>query len=179
MDTRLALAVGLVVGLVVGAAGGAAAGAALVPTQSVSSPSFSTSTGTGCVSNPTTGGWVGQVPNGETRTVALNFTFTHDVTDVNVRANLTEPSPGHYRFTVEVAPDDGAKGQPPADCTPRTTFDALLSLPGDYRTVTVVLDGAVVTQVEHPEDSFASFRTLSGNYSVNVDEDGASRLDSS
>ncbi|AZH26040.1 hypothetical protein [Haloplanus aerogenes] len=179
MDTRLALAVGLVVGLIVGAAGGAAAGAALIPTQSVSSPSFSTSAGTGCVSNPATGGWVGQVPNGETRTVALNFTFTHDVTDVNVRANLTEPSPGHYRFTVEVAPGDGAKGQPPADCTPRTTFDALVSLPGDFRTVTVVLDGAVVTQVEHPEDSFATFRTLSGNYSVAVDEDGASRLDSS
>ena len=179
MDTRLALAVGLVVGLLVGAVGGAAAGSALVPTQSISSPSFSTSTGTGCVSDPATGGWVGQVPSGGTRTVALNLTFTHDVTDVIVRPNLTETSPGHYRFTVEVAPGDGATGQPPADCTPRTKFDALVSLPGDFRTVTVVLDGAVVTQVEHPEDSFATFRTLSGNYSVAVDEDGASRLDSS
>jgi len=131
------------------------------------------------VSNPATGGWVGQVPSGETRTVALNFTFTHDVTDVNVRANLTESSPGNYRFTVTVVPGDGAKGNPPTDCPPRTTFDALLSLPGDYRTVTVVLDGAVVTRVEHPEDSSASFRTLSGNYSVAADEDGASRLDSS
>jgi len=107
--------------------------------------------------------------------VALNFTFTHDVTDVNVRANLTESSPGHYRFTVAVVSGDGTKSQLPADCTLRTKFDGYVSLPGDFRTVTVVLDRAVVTQVEHPDHSFATFRTLSGNYSVAVDEDRASR----
>lgn len=169
MDTRLALAVGLVVGLLVGAAVGAGAGTALVPAQTVSSPSFSTSAGAGCVSDPATGGWVGQVPSGETRTLPLNLTFTHDETDVTTRANLTESSPGQYRFTVLVVPGDETKGQAPEGCTPRTEFDALLSLPGDYQTLTVVLDGTVVTRVENPEHSFASFRTLSGNYSVNVD----------
>jgi hypothetical protein len=169
MDTRLALAVGLVVGLLVGAAVGAGAGTALVPAQTVSSPSFSTSAGTGCVSDPATGGWVGQVPSGETRTLPLNLTFTHDETDVTTRANLTESSPGQYRFTVSVVSGDETKGQAPEGCTPRTEFDALLSLPGDYQTLTVVLDGTVVTRVENPERSFASFRTLSGNYSVNVD----------
>jgi hypothetical protein len=165
MDTRLALVVGLVVGLLVGAG----VGTALVPAQTVSSPSFSTSAGTGCVSDPATGGWVGQVPSGETRSVALNLTFTHDETDVTTRANLTESSPGQYRFTVSVVPGDETKGQAPEDCTPRTEFDALLSLPGDYQTLTVVLDGTVVTRVEQPDHSFASFRTLSGNYSASAD----------
>jgi hypothetical protein len=165
MDTRLAL----VVGLVVGAAVGAGVGTVLVPAQRVSSPSFSTSSGTGCVIEPATGGWVGQVPGGETRTVALNLTFTHDRADVTTRANLTESSPGSYRFTVAVVPGDGTKVQPPEDCTPHSEFDALLSLPGDYQTLTVVLDGTVVTRVENPDHSFASFRTLSGNYSATAD----------
>jgi hypothetical protein len=169
MDTKLALVAGVAAGLLVGAAVGAAAGIALGPSQTVSSPSFSTSSGTGCVSDPATGGWVGQVPDVETHTVAFNLTFTHDLADVTPRANLTQSSPGHYRFTVAVAPGDGTKEQPPADCTPQTEFDAVLSLPGDYRTLTVVLDGTVVTRVENTDHSFASFRTLSGNYSVAAD----------
>ncbi|MBX0297559.1 hypothetical protein [Haloarcula nitratireducens] len=54
-------------------------------------------------------------------------------------------------------------------CTPRPEFDGLLSLPGDYQTLTVVLDGTIVTRVEQPDHSFASFRTLSGNYSASDD----------
>ena len=164
-DSRQFLLLGLVVGVLVGAA----AGFYLAPTERVASPSYGMSTGTGCATDPATGGWVGQIPAGETRTIAFNLTFTHDAADVDVRGNLTESGPGTYRFAVLVTPGDGEKGEPPEGCTPRTTLDASISLPSDYRTLTFVLGDDVVTRVENPEHSFATFRTLSGNYSVSVE----------
>lgn len=163
-DTIQVFALGAVLGLLVGAA----VGFALVPTERVASPSSATSAGTGCVPDPATGGWVGQVPAGETWTVALNLTFTHDVADVDVRGNLTQSAPGAYRFAVLVTAGTGPKGEPPADCRPRTVLDATISLPGDYRTLAILLGDTVVARVEKPEGSFSTFRSLSGNYSASV-----------
>lgn len=162
--TGLALVVGVVIGLVVGGILGGAA----VPTDRVSSPSLVTAAGTGCVDDPDTGGWIGQVPGGERRTVVLNLTFTHDVADVDVRGNLTERGADGYHLAVLVTPGDGGKEAPPGDCQPRTTLDATVSLPAEAGSLTVVLDETMVTRVDPPEGSFATFRTLSGNYSVRV-----------
>lgn len=163
-DTRQVFVLGAVLGLLVGGA----VGYALVPTERVSSPSYGMSTATGCATDPETGGWIGRVPASETETIVLNLTFTHDVADVDVRGNLSESAPGRYRFAVLVTPGEGGKGEPPEDCTPRTTLDASVSLPNDYRSLAVLFDGTVVTEVGNRERSFATFRTLPGNYSASV-----------
>ena len=165
-DSRQLFVLGLLLGLLVGGATGVTL---LAPAERTTSPSFSTASVTGCVPDAASAAWIGQVPTDEGQLVAFNATVLHDTPDLDLRANLSEPSPGRFQFAlVPTRGDSERKGDPPADCQPRTTLDATISLPADYEMLTIVLGESVVTRVENPDTSVATFRTLPGNYSASL-----------
>jgi hypothetical protein len=155
MDSRLSTFAG---GLLVGALATALVlGTLVVPTAGVSVPSHSTSAGTGCLTGEEPRAWVGQAPSLDHVSVYLgNYSFTHDASSVRIETNLTAVGSGDWRFTMTTVPDDGKPAS--EDCRPRTTFDAAMALPSDFRTLTVVHDGERVASVENRER--ARFRYL-------------------
>lgn len=158
------LVVGVVIGLVIGSAGpslfGLAGAGASTPTESLSF-----SSGTGCGPAPQSTGWVGQQPIHDVMAVSFNYTVAHETTAVDVNASLDPSANGDYFLRIETSPDRAAsakKGPAPEGCQPRTTIDASMTVPRDYDTITVVVDGERVTTIENTDSSFARYRPVHG-----------------
>lgn len=162
---RQDVVVGLVAGLVVGLAVGAAAVGGLGTTVRTSSASMTVETGTGCVV-PTgpTAGTVGVVPVADGTVVNLNLTIVHEVAAVNVSTDLAESNGGAYVLAVSVSPDRTAstrKGEPPADCQPRTAVRAGGFVPAGVETLRVTYNGTEVATVDG-DGAFATIPRLNG-----------------
>ncbi|GKZ13952.1 hypothetical protein [Haladaptatus sp. T7] len=161
------LTLGLVVGLVVGSAGSSLFESPAGARNGVEIPSESlvTATGTGCSATVDTGGWVGQQPIHDVMAVSFNDTIAHEATVIDVNATLESGADGDYFLRIETSPDPATsakKGSPPDDCQPQTTIDAAVTVPRDYDTITVVIDGETVTTVENDGSSFARYRPVNG-----------------
>ena len=154
--------VGAVVGLVVGGAVVAGAGAWLLPGDRSVSPTASMTTATGCVADPTEGGWVGRVTVEERVVVVFNYTLVHDAAELDVRGDLESPTDRRHEFAITTAPvTDGGKGTPPSDCRPRTEIEASVSLPREFGTLTVTVDGRPIARVTSGPSAGPSFRRIS------------------
>jgi hypothetical protein len=130
------------------------------PTVGVTVPSHSTSAGTGCLTGDEPPAWVGQIHDRDHASVYLgNYSFTHDAPSVRVETNLTEVGTGDWRFTMTTVPEENGESAR-EDCQPRTTFNAAMALPADFRTLTIVHDGEQVARVENRNS--ATFRYIQG-----------------
>lgn len=158
------LVAGVVIGLVVGSAGSSLFGTpADASDASIPSESLVTATGTNCSATVDAGGWVGQQPIHDVMAVSFNYTIVHDATAIDVNASLEPSANGDYFLRIETSPDRDAsakKGSAPEGCQPRTTIDASVTVPRDYDTITVVIDGEQVTTIENTDSSFARYRQL-------------------
>ncbi|REA01369.1 hypothetical protein DEQ92_18680 [Haloferax sp. Atlit-6N] len=132
-----------------------------LPTETTTSPTSSMTTATGCLLADETApsSWVGRMPAGEQTTVAFNRTFTHDAPSVVVRGELDTAEDGVYVYRITTAPDEDGEKEPSDDCVPRTTLDAVVSVPSDFDSVTVTFDGEEMVRFE-AGDSSPLFRTL-------------------
>ena len=154
--------VGAVVGLVVGGAAVAGAGAWFLPADRGVSPTASMTTATGCVADATEGGWVGRVTVDERVVVVFNYTLVHDAAELEVRGDLQNPTDRRHEFVITTAPvTDGEKGTPPSDCRPRTEVEASVTLPREFGTLTVTIDGRPVARVASGPSAGPSFRRIS------------------
>jgi hypothetical protein len=157
----------VVIGLVVGSGGSSLVGLSTntMDGGEIPSESLVTATGSGCSATVDAGGWVGQQPIHDVMAVSFNYTVAHETTAIDVNASL-EPSPnGDYFLRIETSPDrevSAKKGSAPEDCQPRTTIDAAMTVPRDYDTITVVVDGERVAAIENTDSSFARYRSLNG-----------------
>ena len=152
---------GLLVGVLVGGLLVAGAGAWLVPAEQTASPAASMTTATGCVADPAEGGWIGQVTTGDDAVVVFNYTLVHDDAEIEVSGDLQNPAEGRHVFAITTAPvADSQKGTPPADCQPRTTIQAAVTLPSEFGALEIVIDGDVVATVESTPDAGPSFRPV-------------------
>ncbi|WP_423745834.1 hypothetical protein V5735_07740 (plasmid) [Haladaptatus sp. SPP-AMP-3] len=160
------LTLGLVVGLVLGSAGSSLFSFPANARNGVEIPSESlvTATGTGCSATVDTGGWVGQQPIHDVVAVSFNDTIAHEATAIDVNATLDSGADGDYFLRIDTSPDHAASAKKgsPDDCQPRTTIDAAVTVPRDYDTITVVIDGETVTTVENDGSSFARYRPVNG-----------------
>ena len=161
-DERLpTFLLGVLVGVLVGGLVVAAASAWLVPAERTTSPAASTSTATGCVADPTEGGWVGRVTTGDDAVVAFDYTLVHDEPEIDVSGDLQNPAEGRHVFAITTAPvTDSRKGTPPADCQPRTTIQVAVTLPREFGALDFAIDGDVVATVESAPDAGPSFRPV-------------------
>ena len=152
---------GLLVGVLVGGLLVAGAGAWLVPVERTASPAASMTTATGCTPDPTEGGWVGKVTTGDDAVVVFNYTLVHDDAEIEVSGDLQNPAEGRHVFAITTAPvTDGQKGTPPADCHPRTTIQAAVTLPPEFDALEITIDGDLVATVESAPDAGPSFRPV-------------------
>ena len=153
--------VGAVVGLVIGGAAVAGAGAWLLPADRTASPAASMTTATGCVADPTEGGWVGRVTVDERVVVVFNYTLAHDATELEVRGDLQSSTDRRHEFALSTAPvTDGEKGTPPSDCRPRTEVEASVTLPREFGTLTVTVDGRPAARVTSGPSAGPAFRPI-------------------
>ncbi|WP_458207867.1 hypothetical protein [Haladaptatus sp. NG-SE-30] len=159
MDSRTwSLVSGIIIGLVLGVV---VMQFVTPPLSGTSVPSHGLSTATGCVDEDDPRAWIGQVPNGDHRSVYLmNYSFVHDEPDIEVRADLNESAPGEWVLAVTTSPGNSEK-QPSDDCQPRTTMDASVALPTSAETLTVTIDGKQVAIIETQAHS-PRFRHLDG-----------------
>lgn len=159
------IAVGLLVGLLLGGLGALAVSGP--PTASIdpANPPATVETATGCVPERTVGtGWSYQVASGDTHTVTANVTVGH-AADESVNGSFERVAPGEYAFRVETV-SAGRSGQSP-DCPTGSTAQATASLPTDWRTVSVVVDGETVATVTNDGETTAELRTFAfGNASA-------------
>lgn len=118
------------------------------PMSGTSVPSHGMATATGCLGADDPRGWVGVVPDGDYRAVYLmNYSYTHDATDVEIRAELTESAANAWVFAVTVTPGTERK-EVPDDCQPRSTIDASIALPAAAESLTITVDGEPVADVD-------------------------------
>ncbi|KAB1194044.1 hypothetical protein GJR96_11585 [Haloferax sp. MBLA0076] len=152
----------LVAVFVVGVVLGGATVAFVTPTEMAASPTSSISSGTGCLaadeSSPAS--WVGRTPAGEQTTFVFNRTFTHETPSVRIDGTIENPEDGVYIYRVTATPEEDDK-PPSDDCTPRTTMDAVVSIPSDHESFTVTFNGEEMVTLEN-EHSAPLFRTLEG-----------------
>lgn len=163
---RQDVATGLVAGLVVGVVVGAALVGGFGTTVRTSSASMTVETATGCVAPdaPTTG-TVGVVPVADGTVVSLNLTLVHAVAAVNVSTDVAEAADGAHVLAVTAGPDRRAsarKGEPPADCQPRTVVRGVAFVSGDVETVRVTYNGTEVASLTADGGAFASVPRLNG-----------------
>lgn len=152
----------VVVAFLVGALVGAGAVTVVFPAEQTVSPTSSYAAATGCLApdERAPASWVVRVPSGDRTTFVFNRTFTHDPASVRVNASVETESEGDYVYRLTTEPDpDAAEKEVPEDCTPRTTLDAVVSVPSDYRTFTVVVDGRELVTIEN-DGSQPLYRTL-------------------
>lgn len=142
-ETRRLLAV-FAVGLLVGVAATVAAGLGFQQSMSVSVPSVTVTDECGDGGEST--GWAAQVPNQGYNTVLLNNSIAGPV------ANSTlEHSEGEYRLLLGT--ESSADG---------CHYDAAMSLPTGFESVTVVHDGRDVLTITNRMDASARFWRLNG-----------------
>lgn len=161
------LVAGLLAGLLIGGFG-ALAFVGGPPTASIdpANPPATVETATGCVPERNVGtGWSYQVASGDTYTVTANVTVGH-AADESVNGSFERVAPGEYAFRVETV--SAGKAAQPTDCSTGSTAQMTASLPNDWRTVTVVVDGETVTTVRNDGETTAelgtfAFGTVSGN----------------
>lgn len=161
----------VVVAFLVGALVGAGAVAFVTPADRTVSPTSSYTAATGCLApdERAPASWIVRVPGGDQTTFAFNRTFTHEPASVRLNASVESPSEGDYVYRLAVEPDpDADQKTVPDDCTPRTTLDAVVSVPSDYRTFSVVFDGRELVTIEN-DGSGPLYRTLErGNETARV-----------
>ncbi|SFH06883.1 hypothetical protein SAMN04488063_0074 [Halopelagius inordinatus] len=150
--TMRALVAAFLVGLLLG--GGAVA--YVLPSSVTTSPTSSLGAATGCQADAPTEpvSWLVRVPDGDRTTFVFNRTFSHEEPSLRLEGSVEQPEPGEYVYRIDAAPDSDEK--PAADCTPVTRLDAVVSVPSDYRTFSVVYDGDELVTVEKG-DSLPAF----------------------
>jgi len=139
-ETRRLLAVFLV-GLLVGVAATAAAGLGFQQSLSVSVPSVSVTSGCGEPTDAT--GWAAKVPNQGYETVLLNRSIEGPI------ANTTLTGEGDYRLTLMTERVE-----------PGCHYEAALTLPNEFDSLTVVHDDREVVSIRNREDTNARFWRL-------------------
>jgi hypothetical protein len=123
-------------------------------------------TATGCVPERNLGtGWSHQIASGESDTVTANVTVDH-AADEQVDGSFERVAAGEYAFRVETVP--GGKGGQAPDCPTGSTAQTTASLPPDWRTVTVVVDGETAGTARNDGETTAELVTFAfGNASEN------------
>ncbi|UPW00088.1 hypothetical protein M0R88_16430 [Halorussus gelatinilyticus] len=165
-----AVAVAFVVGTVVGAVGWVGFGAPLGqadsdPGPDPESPPVSVGkSGGGCLDTRANAGWVHEVAVGHSFAVTLNATVVHE-RGQTVDATVTQVTPGAYRIdlrTVAEEPrtsDERKSESPPEGCRVATDLRLSASLPTDYRSFEVTIDGRTLLTAEN-EDTTADLYRL-------------------
>jgi hypothetical protein len=163
----IGLIVGVVAGLVIGvvlasagipAIGGPPGGTGTGDGPDPADPPGSLSTATGCVPGADVGtGWAHEVASGDSRTFTANVTVAHDARET-VNASFETIRPGEYAFRVDVV--EGGKGGSPG-CATGSTAQVAASLPVEYESVTVVVDGETIATVANDGDTIADLYRFS------------------
>ncbi|KAB1196057.1 MULTISPECIES: hypothetical protein [Haloferax] len=153
----------LVAVFVVGVVLGGASVAFVTPTETTTSPTSSISAATGCLAPDETApsSWVVRMPAGEQTTFAFNRTFTHETPSVRIDGTVETVADGEYVYRLTTGPDEDSQKPPSDDCTPRTTMDAVVSIPSDYESLTIVFDGEEMVTIEN-DGSNPLYRPLEG-----------------
>ncbi|MCO8267362.1 hypothetical protein NKF06_12385 [Haloferax sp. AB510] len=154
-----ALVAVFLVGLVLGGVGVTF----VTPTETASSPTSSIAAATGCLVDGETApsSWAVRMPAGEQTSFAFNRTFTHDTPSVRIDGDVEMVADGEYVYHLTTSPDEDSEKTPSEDCTPRTTMDAVVTIPSDYETFTVTFDGEAMVTIEN-DGSGPLFRSLEG-----------------
>jgi len=159
------IAVGLLLGLLLGSVG-ALAFTGSPPTTSIdpANPPATVETATGCVPERNVGtGWSHQIASGESYTVTANVTVGH-AADESVNGSFERVAPGEYAFRVETV--SAGKAAQPTDCPTGSTAQLSASLPNDWRSVTITVDGDAVATVRNDGETTAELQTFAfGNAS--------------
>ncbi|WP_411963671.1 hypothetical protein [Haloferax sp. YSMS24] len=153
----------LVAVFVVGVVLGGVVVASVSPTETTVSPTSSITAGTGCLAADETApsSWVVRMPAGEQTSFAFNRTFTHETPSVRIDGSVETVADGEYVYRLTTSPDEDSEKTPSDDCTPRTTMDAVVTIPSDYETFTVTFDGEEMVTFEN-DGSNPVYRTLEG-----------------
>lgn len=149
----------ILLALVIGIAIGAAGVLFLTPMEETTSPTAATSTATGCSDEPLPQGWLAQIADEDARLVVLNVSIGHEAPGLDLTSSLDEVAEGTFRFAITSAPST-EKADPPTDCQPRTTVEAVISLPADYETLEIAIDDDPLATVKNTEESFPSIRRV-------------------
>lgn len=159
-----AFLLGAAVGVLVGGLVVAVAAGWLVPADRTTSPTASMTTATGCHEDPSEDGWVGHVPVEDRAIVVFNYTLLHDAADVEVQGDLQNPAEGEYVYAITTAPaTDSPKGSPPEECQPRTLIEVGVSLPREFGTLSITVDGRTLATVESGPGASPAFRPIDGS----------------
>ncbi|WP_135854662.1 hypothetical protein [Halorussus salinus] len=166
-----AVAAAFVVGTAVGAVAWAGFGAPLgqadagsTPGPDPESPPVSVSkSGGSCLDTRAHAGWVHEVAVGHSFAVTLNATVVHE-RGRTVDATVTRVTPGAYRIDLRTVPEETRSDEPedkspPEDCRAATDLRVSASLPTDYRSFEVTIDGRTLRTVEN-EDTTADLYQL-------------------
>jgi hypothetical protein len=166
LSIALAFAAGVLAGAVLltavpGIAGLGGPTAPTDPGPDPEDPPFSTSAGTGCFEGEgdysPNAGWVHEVAVGTSYAVTLNATILHDSGTV-VQGSVEPLGDGEYELAIQVveATDDHGR-----ECdTLDTTFGMGVSLPTDYESFVVTVDGEPVRRVENDAATTADLYPL-------------------
>ena len=154
-----ALVAVFLVGIVLGGVGVAF----VTPTETTASPTSSITAATGCLGPDETApsSWVVRMPAGDQTSFAFNRTFTHETPSVRIDGDVEMVADGEYVYRLTTSPDEDSEKTPSDDCTPRTTMDAVVSIPSDYETFTVTFDGEEMVTIDN-DGSNPVYRTLEG-----------------
>jgi hypothetical protein len=124
-------------------------------------PPFSTQAGTGCYDGPgdysQNAGWVHEVAAGTSYAVTLNATVLHPA-GTSVEGDVVRRRPGEYELAIRTvtstdAPDRGCE-------LLDTSFGMGVSLPTDYESFVVTIDGESIRRVENGATTTAELYPL-------------------
>lgn len=118
------------------------------PVSGTSVPSHGMATATGCLDADDPRGWIGVVPDADYRAVYLmNYSYSHNATDVEIRGELTESATDAWVFAITVTPM-ASENVVPDDCQPRSIIDASVAVPTAAEFLTITIDGEPIAVVD-------------------------------
>ncbi|MBP2250254.1 hypothetical protein J2754_000551 [Halarchaeum solikamskense] len=129
------------------------------------------SSGAHCLANGSHDGWLYSVADGDHYNYAFNVTVRHKQ-GASVAASVTGGAAGDYTVAVETTGSERKQPVTDRDCAVGTTLTGAGTLPTNYSSVDIEVDGRVVTTVEN-EGTMPTLHRIDGA----VRADGANASD--
>lgn len=131
----------------------------LAPPDPEAPPTSASWGGPQCLADtPANAGWIASGTQPNSRFVTVNATIAHDRDRQLAKPRVEVVGDRQYR--IEVSLDDRGTDTAPADCPVGSHVTVSASLPSDFRSVTVVVDGEPVRTIERPQTTTLQFYPL-------------------
>lgn len=122
----------------------------LTPPDPEAPPASASWGGPQCLADaPANAGWIATGSQANSRFVTVNATIAHDRDQQLARPRVQVVGDRRYRISLSFL--DTADRSVPTDCPVGSHATVSASLPTDFRSVTVVVDGQTVRTIERPE----------------------------